>query len=116
MQHRKKGRKFHREKGQRVAFFKSLMANLILKGKIETTDTRAKEIKSRVEKMVTLAKKQNLASMRLLVSRLPKKAALKLYNDIAPKYLERKGGYTKITKTAKKRIGDSSKVSIIEFV
>jgi large subunit ribosomal protein L17 len=116
MRHQKENKKFGREKGQRAAFLKSLMSNLILKGKIETTETRAKETQRRVEKMVTLAKKQNLASMRILISRLSKKPALKLYHDIAPKYAERKGGYTRIIKLGKKRVGDASKLCVIEFV
>jgi large subunit ribosomal protein L17 len=116
MRHQKKGRKFHRKTGQRRAFLKSLLSNLILKGKIETTDTRAKEIKKRVEKLITLAKKQNLASLRILIARLNKKSALKLYYDIAPKYADRKGGYVRIVKLGKRRVGDASKVSLVEFV
>jgi large subunit ribosomal protein L17 len=116
MRHQQKNRKFGREKGQRNAFFKSLVSNLILKGKIETTEARAKTLRSRAEKLVTLAKKQNLASLRILVSRISKKPALKLYHDIAPKYAERKGGYLRIVKLGKKRLGDASKVSRIEFV
>lgn len=116
MVHQKKNRKFGRMKGQRNAFLKSLISNLILKGKIETTEARAKTLKSKAEKLVTLAKKQNLASLRILISRVSKKPALKLYYDIAPKYTDRKGGYLRIIKLGKKRLGDASKVSLIEFV
>lgn len=116
MRHQKENKKFGREKGQRNAFLKSLLSNLILKGKIETTETRAKEVQRRVERLVTLAKKQNLASARILISRLSKKSALKLYHDIAPKYADRKGGYTRIIKLGKRRLGDASKVCTIEFL
>jgi large subunit ribosomal protein L17 len=116
MRHLKEGRKFHRKKGQRRAFLKSLISNLILNGKIETTQARAKEIKQRVEKLITLAKKQNLASLRLLIARISKKPALKLYYDIAPKYADRKGGYVRIIKLGKRRVGDRSEINLVEFV
>ena len=116
MRHLKKGRKFGRKTGQRKAFIKSLASNLILKEKITTTEARAKEIRMVVEKMVTLAKKQNLASLRLISSRLAKKPALKLFYDIAPKYAEKKGGYMRITKISQRRKGDASKMAQVEFV
>lgn len=116
MRHQQKNRKFGREKGQRKAFLKSLISNLILKEKILTTDTRAKEVRKQAEQLVTLAKKQNIASLRLLISRISKKPALKLFHDIAPRYAERKGGYTRIIKSAKKRVGDSVKMSTLEFI
>ena len=116
MRHQKEGRKFHRKTGQRRAFLKSLLSNLILKGKIETTEARAKEIKQRVEKLVTVAKKQNIASLRILISRVSKKPAFKLYYDIAPKYADRKGGYVRIVKLGKRRVGDASTINLVEFV
>lgn len=116
MRHQKRGKKFSRKKGQRKAFLKSLASNLILKEKITTTETRAKEIKSFVEKLVTLAKKQNVASLRLISSRISKKPALKLFYDIAPKYMDRKGGYLRVLKLSKKRIGDATQMAIVEFI
>ena len=116
MRHLKKGRKFHRKKGQRKAFLKSLAGNLILKGKISTTEARAKEMKSFVEKLITLAKKQNLASLRLLISRLNKKPAQKLFYEIAPKYKDGRGGYVRVIKSATRRKNDAAKMAIIEFV
>lgn len=116
MRHLKKGRKFHRKKGQRNALLKNLIANLIVKERMETTEAKAKETKSAAEKMVTIAKKQNLASLRILLSRLNKKAAQKLYYQIAPRYAERKGGYLRIIKSAKFRKNDAAKMAIIEFV
>ena len=116
MRHSVKGTKFGRKKGDRRQFLKVLMGNLILQEGIKTTPTRAKEIRPRVEKMVTLAKKQNLASLRLLRSRLPEKAAFKLYYDIAPKYTERKGGYLRIVKTSESRMRDGADIVMIQFV
>lgn len=116
MRHLKKSKKFHRKKGQRTALFKNLANNLILKGRIETTEEKAKAIKPRAEKLITIAKKQNLAALRILFSRLSKKAAEKLYYEITPRYKERKGGYLRIIKSGKIRKNDGAKMAIIEFV
>lgn len=109
-------RKFGRVRGRRKAFLKILEHNLIMKEKINTTDARARELRPLVERLVSLAKKQNLASFRLLLSRLPKDAASKLYYEIAPRYQKRAGGYLRILKTAKVRKRDAAKQAIIEFV
>lgn len=116
MKHLKSGRKFHRQKGRRKSFLKGLIGNLIIREKIETTEARAKEIKSLTEKLITVAKKRNLAALRILLSRLNKIAAQKLYYQIAPRYSERKGGYLRIIKKTKTRKNDGSKMTIIEFV
>lgn len=115
MRHLKKGRKFGRKRGQRRAFLKGLLANLIIKGRIETTLARAKSIKPAIEKLITLAKQQNLVHQRLLMARLPKKAALKLYYEIAPRYKERKGGYIRIIKGSRTRKRDQTEMAFIEF-
>ena len=109
-------RKFSRKRGQRKAFIKGLANNLILKGKIQTTAARAKEIRPVVERLVSIAKKQQLSSLRLLLSRIPKDAAQKLFYEIVPKYKDRNGGFLRITKTAKTRKRDGVAVSVIEFV
>ena len=116
MKHLKAGRKFHRERGQRKALFRGLLNNLILKEKIETTEAKAKEIRPMAEKLVTKGKKQNLAALRQLMSQIPKKSAEKVYYEIAPRYLKRKGGYIRIIKTAEPRKNDAAKMAIIEFV
>jgi large subunit ribosomal protein L17 len=116
MRHLKKGRKFHRGKGQRKAFLKNLAADLIIKEKIQTTEAKAKEIKTATEKLITIAKKQNLSALRILLSRINKKAAQKLYYQIAPRYAERRGGYLKIIKMTRVRKNDASKMAIVEFV
>jgi large subunit ribosomal protein L17 len=116
MIHGKKGRKFGRKKGQRNAFLKGLAGNLIKKGKIETTEARAKAIRPFVERLVSTAKKQTLADFRRLLSKLDKSSAEKLYFEIAPKYSKRAGGFLRITKTDSFRKRDGGKVAIIEFV
>lgn len=85
-------------------------------GRIQTTEARAKEIKSRVEKLVTIAKKGDLGTLRLLNSRLSRQAAYKLYHDIGPRYKDRKGGYLRIRKGSVMRKRDGVKEVIIEFV
>ncbi len=117
MRHRKEGKKFHREKGQRKSFIRSLMTALIKNGKMETTEARAKAIKPLVEKAVTMAKKKDLASRRLLISRLhDKKIVQKLCDELADKYASRKGGYLRIIKLAKIRKRDGTRLVSIEFV
>ena len=109
-------RKFRKKIGPRTNFVRILANNLIMSERIETTDTRAKEIRPIVEKLVTLAKRKNLASLRILLSRLPKEAANKLYYEIGPKYAERKGGYLRIIKGSGVRKRDAAPKAIVEFV
>jgi len=116
MKHLKKGKKFHRKKDQRKALLKGLAANLILKERIKTTSEKAKETKSKVEKLITIAKKQNLVALRRVKENLPEKAANKLYYEIAPLYKDRKGGYTRIIKTSIRKVRDASPLVILEFV
>ena len=118
MQHLKRNnRKFHRETGRRRSFLRNLVNDLVRSGKIETTEIRAKAIRPLVERCVTIAKGQTLASRRLLLRRLQNtKVVDMLYHDIAPRYAERKGGYLRITKLGKTRKRDSSRLARIEFV
>lgn len=109
-------RKFHRTTGQRRAFRKGIAANLITKGKITTTQARAKEIRPVVERYVTLAKKQQTAGLRILMAALPKGAAQKLFYEIAPKYKARSGGYLRITKHGAQRMRDGAQMATIEFI
>ncbi len=87
-----------------------------MKERIKTTTEKAKYLKRIIEPLITKAKKQNLASLRYLLSYLPKKSAYKLYYEIAPRYLERKGGYTRVIKLPLKRKNDQAELSFIEFV
>jgi large subunit ribosomal protein L17 len=109
-------RTFHRTRGPRKIFVRSLVESLVHAGKIETTVPRAKEIRPIVEHLITIAKRQNLASRRLLLSRLTKGATEKLYHDLAPRYKERRGGYLRITKLSSVRKRDGAPLARIEFV
>ncbi len=116
MRHHNHNRKFGRERNQRRAFLKSLAVNLIAHGKIKTTSARAKELRPMIEKMVTRARIGDLQAKRLLLARLGRPEAMqKLVTDIAPRYLNRAGGYTRITRLPA-RLSDGSPQALIEFV
>jgi large subunit ribosomal protein L17 len=117
MRHLKKGKKFHRLRGDRISFMRNLANDLIRSGKIETTEVRAKAIRPVVEKLVTSAKRQTLASRRIISSRVQNdKIVNKLYHDLGPRYAERAGGYLRITKLSQTRKRDGTKMAKIEFV
>lgn len=116
MRHQSKGRKFGLKRGPRRSFLRILVNNLIRHKKITTTEARAKEIRPLVERYISHAKKQNVASLRLLISKVPKDAAYILYHELGPKYKDRNGGYTRVTKLAKARKHDAAAMATIEFV
>ena len=117
MRHLKKGKKFHRLRGPRISFMRNLANDLVRSGTVETTETRAKAIRPVVERLVTIAKQQTLASRRLLASRVHnEKVVAKLYNDLGPRYAERRGGYLRITKLPATRKRDGTRMARIEFV
>lgn len=117
MKHHKSFRKFGREKNERVSFLRGLVINLIRHGKMETTEARAKEVRPFVEKLVTIAKEDSLANRRLVMSRILNQEIEtgKLFKELAPKYKDVKGGYTRIIKLPY-RISDGAAKAIIEFV
>ena len=116
MRHKKKGRKLGRKIGNRKALLMNLACQLITHKKIKTTDPKAKELRSFIEPLITLAKKNNLHSRRLVIKKLPKKNIVRiLFEEIAPVFSERPGGYTRITKLGH-RDNDRAPVSVIEFV
>ncbi len=117
MKHHNSVRKFGRKKNARNAFIKGLVSALLLNGKIETTLARAKEIRPYVERLVTYAKDNTLASRRLALAKLYNHEieVTKLFNDYGPKYKEVQGGYTRILKKGQ-RLSDASEMAIIEFV
>lgn len=116
MRHGNHNRKFGRETGQRQALLNSLAENLIKHGRIETSEAKAKELRPFVEKLITRARVDTLANRRLLISRLGTEArAKKLIADIAPRYKDRQGGYTRIVKLPR-RLSDGSPQAIIELV
>jgi large subunit ribosomal protein L17 len=95
---------------------RALVTFLLENGKIETTVTRAKEVRSMAEKLITVAKEDNLANKRLVMGFVTKEAVVhKLFSEIAPKYIDRKGGYTRISKLGPRR-GDAAEMAIIELV
>jgi len=114
--------KLNRRSDQRKAMLRDLITQLIIHERITTTETKAKEVKRLVEKMVTLGKKGTLASrrqaaqlVRFLEVTEDQNALQKLFDDIAPRYAERNGGYTRIYKMGPRR-GDATPMAIIEFV
>ncbi|EJO5348506.1 50S ribosomal protein L17 [Clostridium botulinum] len=109
-------RKLGRPTDQRKAMLRSLVTSFLKHGKIETTGTRAKETRSLAEKMITLAKKGDLHARRQVLSFVTEEAVVKrLFEEIAPKYAERNGGYTRIYKVGPRR-GDGAEVVILELV
>jgi large subunit ribosomal protein L17 len=115
LSHSKK--KFSRKTGQRRAFMRGLANNVIRRGRVETTIARAKAIRPVVERAVTIAKKETLASRRVLESRFHDQVVVeKLIRDLGPRYKSRAGGYTRIIKTGKMRRRDGVETAIIEFV
>ena len=109
-------RKLGRPTDHRIAMLKNLVTALLEHGKIETTVTRAKETRALAEKMITLAKKDTLHARRQALAFITKEDVVKkLFEEIAPKYQERNGGYTRIIKTFERR-GDAALMSVIELV
>ena len=108
-------RTLSRKAGPRKALQRSLLRSLILQEKIETTQAKAKDISPLAEKLVTKAKTGSVAQRRYLTALLGSVSAKKLMDEIAPRYQERKGGYTRIIKRRPRR-SDSAKLAIIEFV
>ncbi len=109
-------RKLGRETAHRLAMLRGLVTFFLENGKIETTDTRAKEVRSLAEKMITIAKEDNLHNRRQVLAFITKEAVtVKLFTEIAPKYVERNGGYTRITKLGPRR-GDAAEMAILELV
>ena len=116
MRHRKKGRKLGRKNGSRKALLMNLASQLVIHKRIKTTDAKAKELRTFIEPLITLAKKDDLHSRRMVIRKLPHKNIVRpLFKEIAPNYLDRPGGYTRIIKLGY-RDNDRAPVSIIEFV
>ncbi|MCH5299494.1 MAG: 50S ribosomal protein L17 [Ruminococcus sp.] len=109
-------RKLGRTTAQRTAMLRAMVTFLLEKGKIETTVTRAKEVSSMAEKMITISKDNTLANKRLVMKFVTKEdVTKKLFDEIGPKYKDRNGGYTRITKIGPRR-GDAAEMAIIELV
>ena len=109
-------RKLGRASDHRKAMLRAMVTFLLENGKIETTVTRAKEVRAMTEKMITIAKKDDLAAKRQVLAYVTKEdVAKKLFDEIAPKYADRNGGYTRIVKIGP-RNGDAAMMVLIELV
>ena len=109
-------RKLGRPTDQRMAMLRAMTTYLLENGQSKTTLSRAKEVAPLAEKMVTLAKKNNLASYRQALAFITKEdVAKKLFDEIGPKYAERNGGYTRVVKIGPRR-GDAAELAIVQLV
>jgi len=116
LRHRVAGRKLSRPTAQRWALYRNLVADLVKYEKIVTTEAKAKEIRGLAEKMITLGKEGSLASRRRALSFVTdKKLVAKIFSELAPRYAERAGGYTRIVKLGR-RVGDGARLAQIQMV
>lgn len=114
--HRRLVKHFSRKSGPRKALLRGLMNSLVEHGRIKTTVSRAKELRRHIEKVVTLGKKGDLNSIRLVISRLANQdLGLELVKNIAPRFKDRDGGYTRVIKIGR-RPGDTAEMAFLEFV
>ncbi len=117
MQHGNKNRTFGRPRNQRTALIRGLAVSLIRDGKIKTTEAKAKELRPFIERLVTHSKKNTVTARRIVASRLGEPSAQiikKVFEDIAPKFSARAGGYTRVIKMGRTSAGRDE--AVIEFV
>ena len=115
MRHMNQGRKLNRTSAHRKALFRNLVLALLKHERIKTTDAKAKELRHFADRMVTLGKRGDLAARRLAFNFMQSRDAVKkLFDEIAPRFKERNGGYTRVVKLGFRR-GDAASLSIIEF-
>jgi large subunit ribosomal protein L17 len=116
MRHRVAGRKFNRTANQRKALLRGLITSLFEHQRIETTLAKAKAIKGIAERLVTIGKRGDLHSKRIVMSYIPNRAVMsKLFSEIAPRFVDRNGGYLRIVQT-RQRLKDRAPMAIVEFV
>ncbi len=116
MRHQVSGRKFDRPTHERLAMYRNLVTSLLASEKMVTTEAKAKEIRRIAERMITLGKKGDLAARRRALSFIYDESVVeKLFGDIAPRYAERHGGYTRIIKLGPRQ-GDAAPMAQIELV
>ena len=116
VRHRVAGRKLGRPTAQRVALLRSLASQLIIHERIITTEAKAKEARSFAEKMITYGKKGTLHHRRLATAKIPDKTVVrKIFDDLAPRYSDRAGGYTRIIKLGRRK-GDAAPLAQLELV
>jgi large subunit ribosomal protein L17 len=117
MRHLKAGRKLGRNASHRLALMRNLTRALFDKERIITTVEKAKEARRFAEKLITLGKKNTLHARRLALTRLPDRPAIaKLFDDIAPRFADRQGGYTRIIKRHERRLGDGGQTALLELL
>ena len=116
MRHRVSGRLFGRTANQRKALLRGLMASLFEHQRIETTLAKAKEVKKLAERVITLGIKGDLHSKRVALSHVPNRSSIaKLFNEIAPRFSGRNGGYLRLVQT-RNRVNDGAPMAVLEFV
>jgi len=115
--HRIDGRKLSRKQGPRLALFKNLTVAVIRHERVKTTEAKAKEVQGRVERVITLAKRGDLAARRTVVSEFPNEPLVikKLFDEIAPKYADRTSGFTRIVRIGQRQ-GDAAEIVQLELV
>ncbi|MER3416817.1 MAG: 50S ribosomal protein L17 [Gemmataceae bacterium] len=133
MRHLKRGRKLNRNASHRRALLRNLAAVLVAQERITTTVAKAKELRPFVERLITLARRGSLHARRLVMARLGGKKTIahkpdgkkdtievdvvrKLFDELGPRYVQRPGGYTRILKLTKHRVGDGAPLAVIELV
>ena len=117
MAHRVDGRKLSRRQGPRLALYRNLTVSVLRYERIKTTEAKAKEVRGRVEHMITLAKRGDLTARRAVISQLPNEPLVvnKLFDEIAPKYADRTSGYTRIVRLGQ-RLGDAAEIVQLELI
>ncbi len=116
MRHRKSGRKLGRTSAHRKAMLRNMVTSLLDHERIETTDAKAKELRGVAERMITLAKRGDLHARRQALSVIQsKQVTAKLFDELAERFRDRPGGYTRVIKVGT-RVGDAAPISIIELV
>lgn len=116
MRHRKIKGKLNRSPSHRRAMLRNMTASILEHGRIQTTLAKAKEVRKMVDYTISLAKREDLHSRRLVIRLIPNKTMVaKLFNDIAPRYKDRSGGFTRIYRLGPRR-GDAAEMAVIELV
>jgi large subunit ribosomal protein L17 len=117
MAHRIDGRKLGRKMGPRLALYRNLTVSVLRYEKVQTTEAKAKEVRGRVERAITLAKRGDLTARRAILADFPNEPLVvnKLFDEIAPKYADRTSGYTRLVRVGQ-RLGDAAEIVQIELV
>jgi large subunit ribosomal protein L17 len=116
VRNRKKGRQLSRTRSHRKATLRNMATSLFLHERIETTTAKAKELRPYAERLITLARRGDVHARRLAAMKIQDRQVLgKLFDDIAPRYMERPGGYTRVLKLGNRK-GDAAEMSLIELV